>query len=264
MSIDHDLRVLPSATAAADAAAEVIASLLNEALDRSIEAAGIEAAGNGRPDSDEAGGPPRASVAFSGGSSPRPMLARLAELGGRSLGTGSPTGLDWDVVDVFQVDERVAPDSDPSRNLVDLARELTQRAVPPERLHTMPVELGADQAAADYAATLVEILGPDPRIDVVHLGLGDDGHTASLVPGDAALRVLDRDVAATGDYKGHRRVTLTYPALDRAGTVVWLVAGAGKAEALAALLAGDLSIPASHVCARRSIIIADAAAAARA
>ena len=244
MSVSHELRVLPTAADAADAAAEVIASLLHEALDAA----------------EDRGDDGRASVAFSGGSSPRPMLARLAELGGRSVGTGSAIGLDWNVIDVFQVDERVAPAGDAARNLVDLTRELTDRSVPEDRLHAMPVELGAEEAAAEYQRTLADVLGPDPRIDVVHLGLGDDGHTASLVPGDAALTVLDGDVAATGDYRGHRRVTLTYPALDRAGAVVWLVAGAAKADALALLLAGDVSIPASRVAAQRSIVIADAAA----
>jgi 6-phosphogluconolactonase len=241
VTVEHELRVLPTAIAAAEAAAEVIASLLNDAVE-------IDPTG-------------RAYVAFSGGSSPRPMLARLAELSGRSLGTGVATGLGWDTIDVFQVDERVAPHGSADRNLVDLQRELTDRCVPEDRLHPMPVELGAEDAAAAYAAVLDDLLGPEPVLDVVHLGIGDDGHTASLVPGDAVLTVQDRDVAATGDYRGHRRVTLTYPALDRARTVVWLVVGVGKAEALAELLSGDPTIPASQVVAQRSIIIADTAAA---
>ncbi|MHB1138398.1 MAG: 6-phosphogluconolactonase [Microthrixaceae bacterium] len=236
----HDVRVLPDAAAAADAAAEIIASALNEAIDARH----------------------RASLAVSGGASPRPMFARLAELGGRSLGTGSAGGVDWDLVQVFQVDERVAPEGDPDRNLGDLRRELTDRCVPVDQVHPMPVELGAHDAAQAYAGTLAEVLGTEPSIDVVHLGIGDDGHTASLVPGDPVLHVEDRDVAATGVYQGRERVTLTYPALARAGVVVWLVVDEGKAEALARLVAGDRSIPAGRVRCRRSIVVADAAAAA--
>lgn len=239
--VEHDLRVLPDAIAAAEAAAEIIATLLNDACDR------------------PGGG---ASLAVSGGSSPRPMFARLAELGGRSLGTGAPGGVDWSRVQVFQVDERVAPEGDADRNLVALRRELTDRCVPDELVRPMPVELGAEGGAAAYAATLADLLGPSPSIDVVYLGLGDDGHTASLVPGDSALEVRDRDVAATGEYRGRRRVTLTFPALDRAGTVVWLVTGNDKAGPLSQLLAGDPAIPAAHVRCRRSIVVADAAAAA--
>lgn len=247
-SVEHDLRVLPDAVAAAHAAAEIVASLLNEALDREGGVGGDTGAG-------------RASLAVSGGSSPRPMFARLAELGGRSLGTGSPGGVDWDSVQVFQVDERVAPAGDADRNLVDLRRELTDRCVPSEQVHAMPVELGAEAAAEVYAGTLVEVLGSAPSIDVVHLGIGDDGHTASLVPGDAVLEVHDRDVATTGVYQGRRRVTLTFPMLDRAGAVVWLVTGASKAAALAQLVEGDPGIPASHVRCRRSIVVADVEAA---
>jgi 6-phosphogluconolactonase len=243
MTVEHDLRVLPTGTDAAEAAAEIIASLLNEAISQDSEG--------------------RASVAFSGGSSPRAMLARLAELSGRALGSGAVTGLDWDTVDVFQVDERVAPDGDPARNLVDLQRELTDRVVPADRVHPIPVELGPEEAALVYAQELADVLGPEPTIDVVHLGIGDDGHCASLVPGDGALEVHDVDTAATGVYQGNRRVTLTYPALDRAGVAVWLVVGASKAHALAQLLAGDPAIPASHVRVQRSIVVADAEAAGR-
>ena len=192
----------------------------------------------------------RASLAVSGGSSPGPMFDELAR-----------SALRWERVDVFQVDERVAPDGDPARNLTDLRARLGPGVLPDERLHPVPVGLGADEAATAYAATLADELGPGPVVDVVHLGLGDDGHTASLVPGDPALAVLDRDVAATGDYRGHRRVTLTYPAIERAGLVVWLVAGADKRAPLTALLRGDRSIPGGRVDARRSVICCDAAAA---
>lgn len=190
-----------------------------------------------------------ASLAVSGGSSPGPMFEQLAH-----------GGTDWRRVDVFQVDERVAPDGDPARNLTGLRHHLTPAQLPEERLHPMPVGLGPEAAAEAYATTLADVLGDPGVLDVVHLGLGDDGHTASLVPGDEALRVDDEDVAATAAYRGHRRVTLTFPALDRAGLVVWLVAGADKAVPLTALLDGDTSIPAGRLRPRRSVIVCDAAA----
>ena len=153
----------------------------------------------------------------------------------------------------FQVDERVAPEGDPDRNLTHLRQSLGH--ADPEVI-AMPVE-GADleAAAAAYAERL-----PD-QFDLVHLGLGPDGHTASLVPGDPVLEVADRLVAITQPYQGHRRMTLTYPALARAEQIVWLISGEDKREALARLLAGDRSIPAGHVEARHSIILADASAA---
>ena len=120
----------------------------------------------------------------------------------------------------------------------------------------MPVEAGElEAAAAAYAAGVPE------RIDLVHLGLGDDGHTAALVPGDPVLEVDDRLVALTGEYRGRRRMTLTYPALARAEQLLWLVTGADKADPLARLLAGDRSIPAGRVTAGRSLVVADRAAA---
>jgi 6-phosphogluconolactonase len=192
---------------------------------------------------------PSASLAVSGGSSPAMMFDHLAG-----------ATLDWARIDVVQVDERVAPPDDPARNLVELRRRLPPDVLPEHRLHAIPVGLGADAAAAAYERTLASTLGSPVTIDVVHLGLGDDGHTASLVPHDPATRVSEHDVAPTDTYKGHRRVTLTYPALDRASLLVWLVTGAGKRDAVARLLDGDDSIPAGRVESLRSVVVADAAA----
>lgn len=183
----------------------------------------------------------RFTLAASGGHSPWPMFEALA---GR---------MPWERVTIFQVDERVAPDGDPDRNLTHLQRSLPAGGAADVR--AMPVwadDLAA--AAAIYAADL-----PD-RLDLVHLGLGPDGHTASLVPGDAVLDVADRDVAVTGEYEGRRRMTLTYPALNRARRILWLVDGADKADALRRLRAGDPSIPAGRVSTENAIVLADRAA----
>lgn len=179
------------------------------------------------------------TFAVSGGRTPWAMFAVLARL-----------DVPWARTTLFQVDERVAPADDPDRNLAHLLAALDGA---PVRVVAMPVadpDLGA--AAATYAAALPE------RFDLVHLGLGPDGHTASLVPGDAVLDVSDRLVAPTaGEYQGRRRMTLTYPALARADQLLWLVTGSDKREPLERLLAGDRSIPAGRVDARASLVMAD-------
>jgi 6-phosphogluconolactonase len=154
---------------------------------------------------------------------------------------------------LFQVDERIAPEGDSSRNLTHL-RESIGNA--PATVHPMPVnDADLDAAAAQYAAGLPE------HFDLVHLGLGPDGHTASLVPGDPVLSDTGALVAVTRPYQGQQRMTLTYPALARADQLLWLITGADKRDALAKLLAGDESIPAGRVQAARSLVLADAAAA---
>ena len=126
----------------------------------------------------------------------------------------------------------------------------------------MPVEAAdLEAAAARYAETLRELAGSPPRLDLVHLGLGPDGHTASLVPGDPVLDVADADVAITGVYQGRRRMTLTYPIIDRSARILWLVTGSEKAATLRRLAAGDRSIPAGRVCRDRALLLADRAAA---
>ena len=190
-------------------------------------------------------------LAVSGGRTPWLMLRALAD-----------EDVPWRSVHVFQVDERVAPAGHPDRNLTHLAASLLAHApLPPEQLHAMPVELpDLEEAAARYARTLEEHAGRPAVLDVVHLGLGPDGHTASLVPGDAALDVSDADVSLTGVYQARRRMTLTYPVLDRARMVLWLVTGADKAAMLLRLLATDTSIPAGRVQQVRALVVADRAA----
>jgi 6-phosphogluconolactonase len=184
------------------------------------------------------------SLAVSGGRTPWSMFALLAE-----------QEIDWSRVAIYQVDERVAPAGDDSRNLTHLLACLPEPAR--GQLRAMPVEADDLQAAAAaYAALLPE------RLDLVHLGLGPDGHTASLVPGDPALRVDDRDVAISGPYQDQLRMTLTYPALNRARSRLWVVTGEDKAQMLPRLRRQDPAIPAGRVAAEDTLILADAAAAA--
>jgi 6-phosphogluconolactonase len=170
----------------------------------------------------------------------------------------------WAGVHVVQVDERVAPDGDPDRNLTHLRESLLAHCpLRPEQVHAMPVEsadLGA--ASGQYALTLRRIAGSPAVLDLAHLGLGPDGHTASLVPGDPVLDVTDADVALTGLYQGRRRMTLTYPLLNRSRRIVWLVTGSEKAKMLAGLCGGDRSIPAGRIRQHQTLVLADREAAA--
>ncbi len=171
------------------------------------------------------------------------MFAKLAE-----------DDVPWEQTEIFQVDERIAPDGDPARNLTHLEETLPPRAL--ARLRPMPVtDKDLEGAASRYEAALPE------QIDLVHLGTGPDGHTASLVPDDPVLDVTDRRVALTAsDYEGRRRMTLTYPTLAAAHRILWLVTGEDKRDALAKLLAGDPSIPAGRVEQRDGIVVSDCAA----
>jgi 6-phosphogluconolactonase len=194
----------------------------------------------------------RFTLAVSGGSTPWAMLRRLA-------GEDVP----WRAVHLFQVDERVAPSGHRDRNLTHVQECLLSRvALPAENVHAMPAEDPDLEGAADrYARLLAAWAGTPPVLDVVHLGLGADGHTASLVPGDPALDLVDEDVAVTRPYQGRVRMTLTYPALDRARALLWLVTGAAKAAMLGRLRSADASIPAGRVRGDRALLLADAAAA---
>ena len=193
-------------------------------------------------------------MAVSGGRTPWLMLRALAD-----------DELPWQHVQVFQVDERVAPAGDPDRNLAHLRASLLDRVpLPADHIHAMPVEAAdLDQGAEQYARTLREVAGSPPVLDLVHLGLGPDGHTASLVPGDPVLDVTDADVALSGPYQGHRRMTLTIPIINRSRLVLWLVTGGDKAQTLVRLRDGDRSIPGSRVLRERALVLADRAAAAR-
>jgi 6-phosphogluconolactonase len=193
----------------------------------------------------------RFSLAVSGGKTPWIMLREFAT-----------QNLAWDAVDIFQVDERVAPEGHADRNLTHLRESLSgQASLRPEQIHAMPVEAeDLEAAAAKYAHALSNTAGMPPVLDLIHLGLGPDGHTASLVPGDEVLDVIDRDVAATGIYQGRRRMTLTYPALNRARRVLWVVTGNEKTPMLQRLLAGDRTVPAGRVRRDDAVILADRAA----
>lgn len=184
-------------------------------------------------------------LALSGGSTPAAVFAALAT-----------RDLPWEHVVITQVDERIAPNGHPDRNL-------TGQQAAFEGLPVRWLPLRVDGPELDGSLQdLIEVAGEPPILDVVHLGLGSDGHTASLVPGDPVLDVLDQEIAITNEYQGRQRMTFTRAALNRSRLVVWLVVGADKAEPLAALARNDQSIPASLLDLPNSLILADTAAAA--
>jgi 6-phosphogluconolactonase len=191
------------------------------------------------------------ALAFSGGTTPWQALRAL-----------SGEDVPWDRVHLFQVDERIAHSDATERNDFRLKEALIDRiSIPFANVHPMPAEgEDLDEGARRYEAILRKITGTPPVLDLVQLGLGEDGHTASLFPGDAALEVMDRDVTVTGLHKGRRRMTLTFPAIDRARCILWLVTGSAKAAAIERLLAGDRSIPAGRVLRSRAVLLADTAA----
>lgn len=194
----------------------------------------------------------RFSLAVSGGRTPWQMLRVLAG-----------EDLPWKSVDLVQVDERVAPRGSSDRNLTHVQESLLEFVpLAANCIHAMPVESSdLETAAAQYAAVLRKIAGRPPVLDVIHLGLGPDGHTASLIPGDPVLNVTDKDVATTGIYRGHRRMTLTYPILNRARAILWLVTGNDKRDAMRRLRDADSSIPAGRVRQDRATVLTDHAAA---
>jgi 6-phosphogluconolactonase len=226
------IQILPDDEAAARAAAQLIA----------VEARAAVAARG------------RFVMAVSGGHTPWRMLELLAS-----------EAVPWPAVHVVQVDERVAPAGDPDRNLTHLRESLLSRTpLAPAQVHAMPVEEGDLEAGARaYAETLKQICGSPAVLDLAHLGLGPDGHTASLVPGDPVLEVTDRDVAVTRQYMGRRRMTLTYPMLNRSRRILWVTTGAEKAAMVPRVRDGDRSIPAGRISTEHALLIADQAAATR-
>ena len=177
-----------------------------------------------------------ATLAVSGGRSPWGMLNQLAQ-----------QNVPWDKVHVFQVDERIVPLDDPARNWGQfLEGELAAR-VPAQNRHPMPVERDPETAAREYAGEILKNSGTPAMLDVVHLGLGEDGHTASLFAGDPLLTERERDVGVSQPYQGHKRLTLTLPTLNRARCVVWFVVGADRKNAATRLFNDDPAIPASLV-----------------
>ncbi len=193
-------------------------------------------------------------MAVSGGKTPWQMLRALAN-----------EEVPWENVHVVQVDERIAPAGDPDRNLTHLRDSLLSHApLPPEQIHAMPVEAeDLEAAAARYARTLQQIAGSPAVLDLAHLGLGPDGHTASLIPNDPVLEVTDRDVALTGIYQQRRRMTLTYPMLNRSRKILWVATGAEKVDMIVRLRNGDVTIPAGRIRQDNALLLADVAAAAK-
>ena len=225
------LRVSPDVDSLALEAASIIASEARTAI-----------AGRGR-----------FVIAVSGGHTPWKMLRIFAA-----------QDVDWEAVHVFQVDERVAPEGDPDRNLTHLQECLADASIAESNIHAMLVNAeDLSWSMARYEMTLREIAGNPPLLDLVHLGIGVDGHTASLVPGDPVLNVTDQNVALTENYQGRTRMTLTLPILNRSRKILWLVTGAEKADVLRRLCDGDSSMPAGRLKRDQAIVLADNAAAAR-
>lgn len=193
-------------------------------------------------------------MAVSGGKTPWQMLRDLAH-----------EEVPWASVHIVQVDERIAPAGDPDRNLTHLRESLLSHApIPPEQIHAMPVEAAdPERACLDYTGVLNSLCGAPPVLDLIHLGLGPDGHTASLIPGDSVCQVLDREIALTGVYQNRRRMTLTYPVINRARAILWVVTGGEKAPMVPRLLAGDPGIPAGPIAQQNATLLLDAPAAAK-
>jgi 6-phosphogluconolactonase len=218
-----EILVAPTAADAATLAAEWLARRIRTAVKRR---------GVGR-------------IAVSGGSTPVLMFDALALL-----------DVPWSSVELFQVDERVAPDGDPDRNAQDLIEHLIDKVPLAKRsVHLMPVTAKSlTRASASYAAKL-----GDAPLDIVHLGLGDDGHTASWPPGDPVIDVT-APVALTGEFNGRVRMTLTPPVVNGARARLVLVTGAAKAEPVAGWLLHRQALPIARVRRTDTTLIADEAA----
>jgi len=220
-----ELVVLPDAEAVAQKAVQIIAELAQE----KIRLTG------------------KFLFAVSGGSTPWKVLRQLAN-----------TTLPWDAIELFQVDERIAPAGDTQRNLTQIMQNLLDHsALSLKQIHAMPVEQpDLESAAESYAQQLIKLCGNPPKLDLIHLGLGEDGHTASLLPDDPA-RNSQELVTITKEYQGLQRMTMTYPVINAAQQRLWIVTGANKQSMLERLYQGDDSIPAGLVERTNAIILAD-------
>ena len=193
----------------------------------------------------------RVVFAVSGGRSPWKMFKQLA----------SSTAVDWNAVHIVQVDERIAPDGDPDRNWTML-HEVFSESLPEANLHPMPVASTFPEQDAVHYEYLLQNLTGGYSIGLTHLGLGADGHTASLFPGDDALTVQNRTVVTTDKvYAGRRRMTLTAAAINTSDHILWQIQGSDKSVMLQRLIDGDQSIPAGLIRRTDVHIVADAAAA---
>jgi len=218
------IEVCASAAAAASRAAELMAEhAANAVADRNV-----------------------AAIALSGGTTPARMLVELAA-----------ARIDWRKVHVFQVDERLVAKDDDRRNMKTIRAAFARSGIPPDRLHAMPVDSGWPQLAMEeYERELCAIAGTPPVLDAVHVGLGDDGHTASLFPGDEAVDAASQ-IALSGVHGGVRRMTMTLAVINRARARVWLVAGASKRTIVKRLLAPGANLVANRVRADDSVLILD-------
>ncbi len=177
------------------------------------------------------------SIALSGGSTPQPLYAALAL-----------ADLPWDRIQIFWGDERYVPASNPDSNYGMTRRVwLDLVPIPAANVHPMPTDLSQPQlAAAEYDRQITAHFGLEsgsiPVFDIVLLGMGDDGHTASLFPHTTALSVVDR-LVTVGDKDGQPRLTFTFPLINQARSTIFLVSGASKQTALTAVFAstGDIT-----------------------
>lgn len=192
------------------------------------------------------------AMAMSGGRTPWEMIKHLAT-----------ENLPWEKVFLFQVDERIAPDGHQDRNLTQLFNTIQETSLM-TRLNIFPMHVIAedlDEACEDYADHIRRITETG-KLDLVHLGIGTDGHTASLIPGDSVLETHDREVALTDNpYQGRKRMTLTYPIINRAEKILWVVTGEEKAEMLSRLLHQDQTIPAGKIAQQQAILLTEESAA---
>ena len=189
-----------------------------------------------------------AFIALSGGATPWLMLEALRH-----------HPIDWTATHIFQVDERDATADSNDRSSTHIREVLTDHIeIPEPNVHMIPITGALALDADRYGQEVQTVTGG--TFDLIHLGLGDDGHTASLTPGDPALDAVEASAVVTDEYRGYQRVTLTYPVINAARSILWLTNGANKALALQQLLQADPAIPAGRVLQTNAQIFCDEAA----